>query len=373
MATHISSSPRKLATTFALSLSLIIVPGLASSAQFEAQSSKRAAEWGFDFVEEFDGLQDWVRTGANEMNVHDSSRMPKLENGGDSAWGYYSNWGGPAPLQPWIGGGKNRPVWRGTKSLSIDLGGTSYGPSRFGLQLGQGYKDFNLFYMVWIPKNMFPTSCEGSSCTGGGPIGTYTEGRPYTYYASWKFNTFNTDCGSAHCTGMNDTYGHHRTIPSIVQYNYGANPGLTISNGNAGTSAGSYTMAADGSRNLNGLLGDWFGVEFKIRNIGNDTQYEMDIWFYDKNGNATHAMRSKAFPITAGGKGVWDMFFFGGNNANSWSWGPTMQSHYYIDDVIIDHGSKGQIGPRYFKRIGSSTTDMPPAPPANPSGAQINK
>ena len=46
-------------------------------------------------------------------------------------------------------------------------------------------------------------------------------------------------------------------------------------------------------------------------------------------------------PMDAGG-------FFGGNNSNTYSWGPTMQSVYYIDDVIID---EERIGPRYFEII----------------------
>lgn len=364
-----SSSQRKLAT-FILSISLLSVPGLANSATFKTQSTTKAAEWGFDFVEEFDGLQDWKRNGAREGNQYNTnatglSRMPKLANGENSAWGYYSEWSSTPPAAPWIGSEttSGRKIWRGTKSLAIDLGDTNYGPSRLGIHMDGGYKDFSLFYMVWIPKNMFPTSCVGG-CSGGGGLGTYTPGQSYTYYAAWKLNTFNMNCNSAQCPGP---YGDHYTIPLIKQYNY-TPKGLQINNSNYGPEN---AYALDGGISLDQFMGEWWGIEFRIRNTAGDTAYLMDIWAYDKQGKSTQVMKEKRFPIVAGAQGgVWDQFFFGGNNSNSWSWGPTMQSHYYIDDLIIDNGSKGRIGPRYFSKIGNSATAAPPSPPANTGGVQ---
>lgn len=94
------------------------------------------------------------------------------------------------------------------------------------------------------------------------------------------------------------------------------------------------------------------GVEFRLRNINNDTKFVMDIWVYDQQGNAQHVLRGHKFPIaSAAHGGSWDHFLFGGNNSNSWTWGSSMESHYYIDDFIVDDGSKGRIGPRYFAII----------------------
>jgi hypothetical protein len=154
---------------------LVTHVGLVSAQpSFGPQSSTKYLEWDFDFVEEFDGLAEWVSTEGKVGNVHDVSKMPKLENGSDSAWGYYSCWTDETPPQKWIGAYGDNRVWRGDKSVAIDIGGAR-GPSRFGLFMGDGYEEFYLFFMVNIPKNEFPTSCEGGDCKGN--VGVYTQRR----------------------------------------------------------------------------------------------------------------------------------------------------------------------------------------------------
>src|SRR5690606_25585511 len=101
MATFNFNSRHKLAGLF-LSISLLGMPGLATSATFGVQSSDKAAKWGFDFVEEFDGLQDWNQSscrlsgGTNACgNRHDTyaaNLMPKTASGQKAAWGYFSVW-----------------------------------------------------------------------------------------------------------------------------------------------------------------------------------------------------------------------------------------------------------------------------------------
>lgn len=327
------------------------------------QSSNKAALWGFDFVEEFDGLQDWDQSGCRHYNNRCGNRyddnyadlMPRLADGSKSPWGYFSVWNTVSSAYPWIGPAVgDRQVWRGSKSATIDIGESNRGPSRLGLYFANGgYRDFRLFYMLWIPNNMFPTSCVGAggSCSGGGALGVYTDGEPYRYFASWKFNTFNMQCETVNCFLVNDTYGLHATVPQIKQYNYTPN-GLIIVNANNGGGSGEGLANDDGVTTLDQFMGDWWGVEFRIRNVDNDTRYLMDIWVYDKTGHEALVMDGQEFSISEQAQGgVWDQFFFGGNNANSWIWGPTMQSHYYIDDFIVDSGEKGQIGPRYFAAI----------------------
>lgn len=342
-----------------LASALLLSSAASAEPSFGPQSSQKNVEWGFDFVEEFDGLQTWRPNYGGY--VFDGYRMPKLSNGSNSPWVFYT---GSQSSHTWIGGDADRPVWRGDKSLSIDLGTTGRGPSRLGIYFGgTGYTDFSLFYMVWIPKNMFPTSCEGG-CAGGGGLGTYDGSRPYTYFASWKFNTFNIGCNGTQCP-VNNTYGIHHAIPQFSQYNYTPN-GLTMVYANSSE----LDRAIDAGVTLNDRLGDWFGVEFRIRNISS-SQYRVNIWWYNKQGNAVHAMRDATFSIPSNAQGLpWDYFVFGGNNANSWSWGPTMQSHYYVDDFIIDNGAKGQIGPRYFSKIGAKQEMAPPSPPPSASGTQ---
>lgn len=352
-----------------LSGALLATPSLVSA--FGPQSSTKAQEWGFDFVEEFDGLRDWNQSAlgriGNQYEDDNLARMPKLANGSTSAWGFFSSWDIDVSTHPWIGSASGgRQVWRGTKSAAIDLGDTGNGPSRLGLHFGgDGYKDFSLFYMVWIPANMFPTSyIPGGSTLRG--LGVYSENTPYAYYNSWKFNTFNVECNSARCP---DPYGLHHTIPHIKQYNYTPN-GLYIQNENDGPEVGRALDAGDFT--LNAFMGQWWGVEFRIRNNDADTAYTMDIWTYDQYGNSTHIMQGQTFPLVeAAHGGSWDVFWFGGNNSNTWEWGPTMQSHYYVDDFIVDAGSKGRIGPRYFNALGISAA--PPAAPPTFSGTPITR
>lgn len=326
--------------------------GITAYAGFGSQSSSFAADNGFDFAETFDGLQDWNLSSSGRLgNQWDSTypdRMPKLANGNASAWGYFSAWSetGATPHN-WIGttaGG--RQVWRGTKSLSIDMSG-SKGPSRMGLYFGPGYQHFRFFYMVYMPKNMFPTSCAGGSCSNNSE-GTYTEGQSYVYWQSFKLNTFSIACESARCP-VSETYGLQTVVPHIKHRSY-APIGTAIEIQSGGTSAQQF--AINEPVNLDSYWGVWSGVEFEVENISGN-QYRLNVWVYDQTGNSRHMGNNIIFPInesSAYGQ-TWDHFFFGGNNSNSYSWGPTMQSQYYVDDFIIDAGAKGRIGPRYFDAI----------------------
>lgn len=318
--------------------------GPSRSAMFGPQSSSAAADWGFDFVETFDGLSDWVRTEGSVGNVHDVARMPKLLDGSDSAWGYYSAWSDATPPSSWIGAFGDERVWRGTKSAAIDLGGAA-GPSRFGLYMGEGYDEFHLFFMVNVPRNEFPTSCAGGRCRDGA-TGTYTEGESYAYFGSWKFNTFNLGCPSALCPDR-DTYSEHwHLVAHLKQNSYATDPGIMIRmEGHGDDSMDRWANAGD--RSLNDLLGDWFGIEYHVTQLDAETVF--DAWVYDQDGTATQVLEGQRWTNPASARGQrWNQFFFGGNNSNTYSWGPTMQSVYYIDDVIID---EERIGPRYFEII----------------------
>lgn len=363
-----TNSVHKLGATVVSAL-LFIIPSWAAA--FGPQSSHKAAEWGFDFVEEFDGLQDWEQSGCreggrrcgNRYDVDHPEDMPKLLDGTKSAWGYFSMWNETVAPAPWIGSEtkSGRRIWRGTKSATIDMGETNYGPSRLGIYFGdKAYKDFSVFYMVWIPKNEWPTS------RGSDNVGVYTEGQPYMWTASWKFNNFEMDCGSAMCRGGNP-YGEGYITTLIQQNNY-APKGMLI---NVDPSTLSSSRAMDGIV-LNNLIGDWFGVEYRITNNRDDSQATMQIWIYDNKGNASKVMNGLTFNLSAPTSTKrWDRFMFGGNNSGVYLWGPTMQSQYYVDDLIIDAGSKGQIGPRYFSKIGAAQL-APPSPPGGGSATQTS-
>lgn len=338
----------------------IISQSTFAAPSFGPQSSSKNTAWDFDFVEEFDGLQNWVRTEGRIGNTDEASKMPKLLDGSDSAWGYFSMWGDSrVPDQDWIGEFGDNRVWRGTKSVAIDIGETAKGPSRFGLHMGEGYTDFYLFYMVNIPKNQWPTSCIEGSCKAAA-TGVYSEGSPYTWYSSWKFNTFNMDCPSAMCPDRNTYSDKWMLLTHLKQYNYGSAPGITMHFEGHGDDAQD-KWATDGNSNLNSLIGDWFGIEYHVIQLETETIFE--TWIYDQSGNATKIMDRGVWSTPEQAQGTkWNQFFFGGNNSNTYAWGPTMQSYYYLDDVIIDDK---RIGPKYFSLISGSSL---PVPPENLSG-----
>lgn len=367
----------QLYTTILFSLGLGVFP--LSAHAFGPQSSTKATEWGFDFVEEFDGLQNWSPNYSGCCGyVWENSYMPKLANGGNSAWTFYS---GDTSTGTWIGGAPDgKQVWRGTKSASIDMGGPapSKGPTRLGVYFGNpanpapasGYSDFRVFYMVWIPENHFPTSCT-NGCSTTDTVGIYTNNQPYAYYAYYKLGNANHGCNGLTCP-YNSTYGEIVTVFSILKNNYtspsGAAPGLFLASSNRGQTLPVY--ARSGPSNLDSKMGGWFGVEFWIRNNPDNTGSLTDVWTYDQLGRSEHVLADNPYTFGSSAAGMnWDYFVLGGNKV--YDYGDTMNSTYFVDDFIVDNGNKGQIGPRYFNAIGV-TAALPDTPP-NFSGRMITR
>jgi hypothetical protein len=320
-------------------------------ASFGPQSSTFASDNGFDFAETFDGFQTWdsrLQLEGNYDSTTSLAHMPKLADGSTSAWSYFSEWSDdPAdPSIKWIDAYAADRVWRGTKSATIDIGEHGLGPSRLGLYIDNGYEDVHIFFMVKIPINEFPTSCVGGSCQSGSPLGTYTEGETHAWLSSWKFFTPQVGCPSEACHPYSPVWN---TITGINQYNYGVDPGLTFQHSDADHIADDWARDGDGnSHSINDYIGDWMGVEWRLRIT--ETEVIMDQWIYDSNGAAEQVTVSKTWPIPADVVGKkWNQFFIGGNNSDSYSWGPTMQSEYQIDDVIVDDQ---RIGPKYFDCVG---------------------
>jgi len=323
-------------------------------ASYGPQSSSAYLDWDFDFVETFDGLQDWKpatgsqgNVGANvepgeDGNIH-PDRMPYLADGVTrGAWGYYSQWSSDTGGDNWIGAYGDNRVWRGTKSFTLDMSGAS-GPSRFGLSMGAGYEDeVFLFFMVNMPKSMFPTSCEGGSCQSGA-TGTYTEGQPYSWFGSFKFVTWNGHCDAEMCIPYSPEW---HQIFHIQPYNYWPdsqyNGDLTFHMESPEHDADHWVTGYGTS--LDSYVGDWFGVELHLTQT--DTQTLHSIWIYDQQGNAIKVIDQQPWSTPGAMQGLsWNNFFFGGNNSGFYDWGPTMDSSYNIDDVIID---SDRIGPKYF-------------------------
>ena len=353
-------------------VSVIPVDTPQATATFGPQSSTFAADNGFDFAETFDGLDNWRPNNGAEGAVGeeggDNLKMPRI-NGGDSAWGFYTIWGdGRTPPQDWVGDYGDNRVWRGTKAATIDIGESAAGPSRLGLYMGEGYEDFHLFFMVNIPKNVWPTSCpyeeDGVTPTPDGTCnasaqGTYTEGENYKWYSSWKFNTFNLDCPSAICPDRSTYSDKWNMLVSMKTRSYD-----TVYIGQRlmfeGRDLDNVWGETPEELTFNSYLGDWFGIEYHVTIVGNVATFSS--WTYDQQGNAVLNTDGLTWTIPAEAVGTkWNQFLFGGNNSDTYSWGPTMQSEYYIDDFIID---ADRIGPKYFAAIAAET--VPPTQAETP-------
>ncbi|HBO16745.1 MAG: hypothetical protein UR69_C0001G0290 [Candidatus Moranbacteria bacterium GW2011_GWE2_35_2-] len=377
---------------------LIFIFGMFVANNAQAQVWQETLESNFDIAESFDQLEDWKGLWANGGIGNIVGEIPKYLDGTNSLWNYYSDWCPEDPATNWIDDfGEGNRIGDSGKSLIIDMGcggenGEVKGPSRFGMYFGNGtkesgYEDISLFFMTKLPKNMWPTHCidsvtrEEVSCATYRPLGAYEENREYIYYESFKFGTLNMGCFDAlHCLETPEeeySYSPYHIIPHIKKYNYEPiNGGLVLKNepndpdGLGRT--GFYGIAED--RTV--ITDDWMGVEFRFKNVmenGVQKTY-MDIWIYDKVGNSWHVLVNTPVDfVTQDITELWNWYFFGGNNSGGWLWGDSMQSWYYVDDFIIDDGSKGQIGPRYFSLLNSVVGDnIPPSRSAGlPTGTLI--
>jgi len=318
---------------------------------FGPQSSNKNIEWGFDFVETFDNLQDWQGNNREDVTITKyPDDFPKHADGLQSNWDYYSIVATPSGKN-WIAFHGSENVWGGSgKSLCIDLAKTVVdGPSRFGLYFGDGtpesgYDDIYIFHMVKIPKNEWPTHIDSS--TG---VGTYTAGEPYTWFSSWKFGTINMGMTGPHeFNNELSPYSPFHIIPHIKRYKFAPIFGLALILEPYGIPGGGHSGFWGLGKGIEHLLPGWWGVEFHFKNFteGAENFTSMDVWIYDESGNSWKALdNTKVQNVSQPFSHKWNFWFFGGNNSRTYTWGPTMESPYYIDDFIIN---KSRIGPKYF-------------------------
>ena len=333
-----------------------------------AATWQETLEQHFDIVETFDQLQNWKGT-VSSASDYDAGHMPKLIDGGNSIWTFYSNWTG-TPTGNWIGPHPGYEWQSGSpNNLKMSYGEPS-GPSRLGLYFGDendphpeqtGYADLYLFYMVYVPANAYPTA------TGGGGNGTwsYSTGGQYAYVGYYKFNTTNKGCfvkyGACGLFEDGRNYSTYHIIPQLeVMGSWGGN-GSGFSTRLQTTDDGSYTFFEPGALYL--PTDEWFGVEFHFKNEQNGaaTRVTIEAWYYDRDGLA-HTLipqntdSDDSQPYTD----KWNSFFFGGNISGSPD--GTMDTVHYIDDFIIDGN---RIGPLYFQILSGTVPPNPhPQPPA---------
>jgi hypothetical protein len=347
---------------FLLVATFLLLPSFAN-ADWEA-TLKSAFPSGI--VDTFDNLQDW--TGANfyggKGNHYESETLPKKTDGSPSLWTFYAQWG-TTSTSPWIGNFGTGTSVTG-KSAIIDIGSAN-GPNRLGMYFGNGsassgYSDIYIFYRYKYPQNEWPTHTSGTCGGSGGndPCGVYQEGEGWTFWwTAWKMNTINMGCtgpNAATQCGSAEPYSDYHIVPHIRQ--------STINNLKYVLEPTGKTLNASVTTSNIPSRNKWGGVEFHYRNYvsGGQSLTDMDVWDYDERGVATQVMNTVTNDYTGlqPSTDKWNFFFLGGNNTESYGWGPTMHSGYYVDDVIIN-GSR--IGPTYYSLLnGASDTTAPAAP-----------
>lgn len=357
----------------------------------------------FDIVETFDGLQDWPKdpyslSPGGGYAFKNPDDFPKESDGSPSMWCYFTKYEEANGPLPWIGdfGPETHFATKG-KTAIIDLSNTR-GPSRLGTYFGDGnsdsgYSNIYFFYVAYITPNQWPTECDGG-CAGGGGVGTYEEGKEYAYYASWKFN--NIGSGWNNCGEWNgafpsheNRYGDSEIIPHIAIFNYGPIPTLwgaavkqnqilSLSVARVPQDISKYEFDSQEVKQLGnrpdiaaflgkGVAypggGQWVGFEFhyKMESPAGASNGVAEAWIYNKRGEYKRAYRVEGLNFldsAVGPNHKFNRFFFGGNNSNSYTWGPTMQAPYYVDDFVVDDQ---RIGPTYFRLLGEGN-EIPSAP-----------
>jgi hypothetical protein len=387
----------------------ILIPLLAVFSAFWTAGTAGAGNWEqtlserFDVVETFDDLQDWPKdpyalSPGGGYAFENPDDFPKESDGTSSMWCYFTKYDEANSALPWIGnfGPETHFATKG-KTAVIDLS-NKRGPSRLGTYFGDGnpnsgYSDLYFFHMAYITPNQWPTECEGG-CVGGGGLGTYEEGKDYAYYAVWKFHNIGSgwnNCGKwkGSKPSHDDRYGDSEVIPHIGIFNYGPIPTLdgsavkqnqilTLSVSRVPQDASRYSYDSETVQVVTdrsdyvaflgkGVAypggGQWVGFEFhyKMESPAGAGNGVAEAWIYNQKGEYKRAYRFEGLNFLdpdVGPNHKFNRFFFGGNNSNSYTWGPTMQAPYYVDDLVIDDQ---RIGPTYFKLLGGEEVPSPPS------------
>lgn len=354
-----------------LSIVFLLVP---QNSKADWQSTLQSQ---FDIAETFDNLADWVGDGKiNNFYYSKGDDMPDYLSGDPSRWTYYSYWPKNAPVGNWLADHGDGNSISG-KSYAINMivgpeGSADIGSSRIGMYLGNGlsnsgYTDFYVFYRVKIPKNQWPTNIESGTKTG-----TYIEGNPYTYFASWKH--FNVGTGF---TSDYDWDGVNMDTCCVINNRYGDTAAMIHIKPSSGIVKP--RLEAEGDTNMiwsdlksNFPTDQWVGVEYHMvlespAGTGNNGVFQM--WLYDTAGNTTQVLNATNvdFRLQGNDDHWFNRIVWGGNNSNSYyDRGDSLNSTYFIDDVVIDDS---RIGPSYFSLLdGISDT----TPPAAPSGLNVS-
>jgi hypothetical protein len=309
-----------------------------------------AVDLPFKIVERFDDLQDWKGTKIGD--VTNSSDMPIKNDGSPSLWTYYSKWGG-AKIGPdnWIDDfGPGTCIGDTGKSLRIDLQNID-GPSRLGIYFGDGKptsgeQDLYVFWRVKISGTTWPKDEDGH----------------YIWWASWKTASIShgfTDVASwNYDTSIYSPYGNFAFVPHIKRQGTLNAPAHVFEQVDYESRWRSGDTWATAGNTVGAIYDDWMGYEMHLKLVPGSENGTVEIWQYDREGtamllyqNTNRRLRNNS--VSAGH--LYNKFFLGGNNSNSYSWTDDMQSWYYVDDFII-HSSR--IGPTYFALLSGEKTSL---------------
>ncbi len=312
-----------------------------------------ASDYGVDYMETFDDLQDWTGSGYGDRIV--PAEMPVKSDGSSSMWEYYSNWQNDYS-QTWIGNHGTENVWGGTgKSLIIDYAGNK-GPSRLGTYIGDGdptagYDEVYIFFMVKFPFDFFPKLSGDDT--------------KFEYFSYHKFMQISTGFRDIYDWGTveqqaatisksqsRNIYGHNFTLFNFKSYDARGNelkvhncPRVSNDSADHYVNLDCEQTTAQVSQFIN--AGEWFAIEYYLnRGTVNKSDGVVKVWIYNKEGViVSTATLTKQRHLNNFANHRYNKFVIGGNRSFS-----SGSSHLYIDDFIVN-GSR--IGPNYFaKKIG---------------------
>lgn len=328
-----------------LLLVVVMIPSVSFCGDFYGtlpEQSRAAIEYGFDIMETFDDIKDWRGSVLNGMSTNQpASDFPKRLDNSDTPFTMYSNWKlRVESADDWIkdhrsnGGHIWDPLHKGTgKSLCMDISkrgyyglgdGKNWGPDRFGLVFNgghwsddgtsweggsreNGYNEMYLFFMLWMPKQMWPTHEEGR--IGAADIGYYRGGEDYLgnnglkfldhghgFVYPWVHGDGYGSGSEIEYYGAKSTYGWHFDNTKLHPHNnqpelmeeYGDHHNLP-SDGAPPRSPceNEYRVKKYYYTNVEIPTSQWVGIEVyhKLNDPGRDNGI-VRMWYYEQDGTA---------------------------------------------------------------------------------------
>lgn len=385
----------------AISLALFWCAVFCSPDTSHCNWQKTLEDQGFMMVETFDHYHDF--TGSGEGAVCSGTPTPEPSHTGSMVpITCYEFWSKTPVSERGVWLSDFGPDLRITgKSVKLDMRYHAYRPDvgddlngnwskqqgfqRIGWFIGDGsitsgYNEIYVFMRLKVPKSMFPTYLPERRSWGEfydkDGLPTPSDNRLYTWVYLTFFQISTGMTGYSEWNGESNAEGTTRQTETL----YGdaevfLNFRTTNNQENYGWRQHNYTNVFE-RYNVNvwntplfydrqQYFDKWVGIElrYKLESTPTAEDGEFQAWAYTESGRALEVIHRtgllfRPYPGHQAYHGTWggyaldpashkfNKIVIGGNSKNNfWLWGETMDSTYYLDDLIID---TNRIGPKYY-------------------------